>query len=71
MNCKACRRKRSECKCGHYECSACKLAVIVLPEMTFEDGTHQSVEVIKACKCDAPINAPRTAKLKGTGSCAT
>lgn len=54
-----------------YECSACKLAVVVIPELTLADGTKRDIEVIPACKCDAPIDAKRTATLKGAGSCAT
>lgn len=50
-----------------YECSACKLAVIVVPEGMRADGTKQDVEVIKACSCDAPVDAKRTARLVGTG----
>ena len=45
-----------------YECSACKVAAVVATDAS---GAHQ---VIVACKCNAPIDAKRTAHLKGTGS---
>lgn len=38
-----------------YECSKCKLAVIVLP----------NEEPIKACKCEAPIVANMSASVPG------
>lgn len=39
-----------------YQCSKCSLAVLVHGE-----------NVIKACKCDAPILANMEATMKGTG----
>lgn len=47
-----------------YQCSACKLAVIVA---TDANGAHQ---VIAACKCNAPIDAKRTAVLVGSAKAA-
>jgi hypothetical protein len=41
---------------SHYKCSNCQLGVIVLDD-----------EIIKACKCDAPIVAEMSATAKGEG----
>lgn len=39
-----------------YQCSKCKIAVMVLPD-----------QVIKGCKCDAPITANMTGNVEVKG----